>query len=82
MANSGRRDDQRRMSTNAPPAVFVIGILLLPLVFLAAVLLIPAPVGVPVGICAAIVVGIATNRLTKAQVRREAEQAERTASED
>lgn len=65
-----------RMSTNAPPAVFVVGMLMLPVAFLAAALFLPSPLGVPVGIGAAIVVGITTSRLTAAQVRREAERAE------
>lgn len=73
---------QPRVSTNDPPAVFVIGMLSLPVAFIAATLFLPSPWGAPVGICAAIVVGIATNRLTKAQVRREAERAERTALQD
>lgn len=73
MVEATKRTPRPRMSTNAPPAVFVVGMLMLPVAFLAAVLFLPSPLGVPVGIGAAIVVGITTNRLTATQVRREAE---------
>jgi uncharacterized membrane-anchored protein YhcB (DUF1043 family) len=59
------------MSWNAPPAVFVIGVMLMPVALMVTVMLLPSPVDWPVGIGVAVVIGTVTRRLTTMQLRRE-----------
>ncbi|MFB8188017.1 hypothetical protein ACFC14_01755 [Microbacterium sp. NPDC055988] len=59
------------MSINSPPAIFIVGLLTVPVAFMLCVHYVPAPITWPAAIAGVIILGLFTRWLTARQVRKE-----------
>lgn len=64
-----------RMSTNAPPTAFYVGVMLLPVVLMSCVLFLAAPLNWVIGVGASLLVVLFTRWGTRIQVRKESDEA-------
>lgn len=69
-----------RMSTNSPPAIFIAGLVSMPVAFMLCLQYVPAPLTWPAAITGVIMLGFTTRWLTARQVRKEADRAKHAKS--